>query len=177
MFILSLNNNEENVGISFCRNMFATNITPCTLRKILAMTYSISSLYETLFRTSFSLRGKKIEVRSCREKKKFWTSRPGVYITLALGFSLSSQPTHISVFYLALALWFHNKHFFLFSSQLKSKIGNILKKDEVLRINLNIDGAPAASRSHTHPSHSQTSRLLTSSLSLGDPVPRATQCM
>jgi hypothetical protein len=36
-----------------------------------------------------------------------------------------------------------------------------------LRMNLNIDGAPLASRSHTHPSHSQTSRLLTSSLSLG----------
>jgi hypothetical protein len=30
--------------------------------------------------------------------------------------------------------------------------------------------------SHTHPSHSQTSRLLTSSLSLGVPVPRPTQC-
>ncbi len=29
----------------------------------------------------------------------------------------------------------------------------------------------------THPSHSQTSRLLTSSLSLGVPVPRPTQCM
>jgi hypothetical protein len=30
---------------------------------------------------------------------------------------------------------------------------------------------------HTHPSHSQTSRLLTSSLSLGLPVPRPTQCV
>jgi hypothetical protein len=39
----------------------------------------------------------------------------------------------------------------LFSSQLKSKVGNILVKDAVLRINLNIDGAPIASRSHTHP--------------------------
>jgi hypothetical protein len=36
---------------------------------------------------------------------------------------------------------------------------------------------PIASSSHTHPSHSQTSRLLTSSLSLGVPVPRPTQCM
>jgi hypothetical protein len=42
---------------------------------------------------------------------------------------------------------------------------------------LYIDGAPITSRTHTHPSHSQTSRLLTSSLSLGVPVPRATQCM
>ena len=33
--------------------------------------------------------------------------------------------------------------------------------------NLNIDGAPIPSRSHTHPSHSQTSHLLSSSLSLG----------
>jgi hypothetical protein len=40
-----------------------------------------------------------------------------------------------------------------------------------------LDGAPIISTSHTHPSHSQTSRLLTSSLSLGMPVPRTTQCM
>jgi hypothetical protein len=60
-----------------------------------------------------------------------------------------------------------------FSSQLKSKIGNILAKAAALRITLNIDGVPLASRSHTHPSHSQTSRLLTSFLSLGVPVSRA----
>jgi hypothetical protein len=45
---------------------------------------------------------------------------------------------------------------------------------------LNIDGVPVPSRSHTHPSHSETSRSLTSSLSLGCsrlPVPRETQCM
>ncbi len=41
----------------------------------------------------------------------------------------------------------------------------------------NIDGAPITSRTHTHSSHSQTSRLLTSSLSLGVPVPRTTQCI
>ncbi len=64
-----------------------------------------------------------------------------------------------------------------FSSMLKSKCGNILAKAEPLRINLNLDGAPITSQSHTHPSHSQTSRLLTSSLSLGVPVPRSTQCM
>jgi hypothetical protein len=46
-----------------------------------------------------------------------------------------------------------------------------------LRITWNIDGVPVVSRSHTHPSHSQTSRLLTSSLSLGVPVPRTTQCI
>jgi hypothetical protein len=53
-----------------------------------------------------------------------------------------------------------------FSSQLKSKVGNILAKTAALRITLNIDGVPISSKSHTHPSHSETSRLLTSSLSL-----------
>ena len=62
-------------------------------------------------------------------------------------------------------------------SQLKAKVGNILAKAAALRITLNIDGSPIASRSHTHPSHSQTSRSMTSSLSVGIPVPRATQCM
>ena len=64
-----------------------------------------------------------------------------------------------------------------FSSGLKSKVGLVLAKAAALRINLNLDGAPIASKSHTHPSHSQTSRLLTSSLSLGVPVPRPTQYM
>ncbi len=64
-----------------------------------------------------------------------------------------------------------------FSSQIKSRVGNILAKAAALRITLNIDGEPIASKSHTHPSHSQTSRLLTSSFSLGVPVPRATQCI
>ena len=64
-----------------------------------------------------------------------------------------------------------------FSSMFKSRVGNILAKAEALRINLNLDGAPIVSKSHTHPSHSQTARLLTSSLSLGVPVPRTTECM
>ena len=64
-----------------------------------------------------------------------------------------------------------------YSAQLKSKCGNILAKAAALCINLNLDGTPITSTSHTHPSHSQTSRLLTSSLSLGVPVPRPTQCM
>jgi hypothetical protein len=68
-------------------------------------------------------------------------------------------------------------HHTAFTSMLKSRVGNILAKAAALRINLNLDGAPIASKSHTHPSHSQTSRLLTSSLSLGVPVPRSTQCM
>ena len=64
-----------------------------------------------------------------------------------------------------------------FLQQLKSKVGLALAKAAALRIVLNLDGAPIASKSHTHPSHSQTSRLLTSSLSLGIPVPRPTQCV
>jgi hypothetical protein len=54
----------------------------------------------------------------------------------------------------------------VFSSHLKSKVGNILTKTVTLRINLNIDGSPTDSEEHTHPSHSQTSRVLTSSLCL-----------
>jgi hypothetical protein len=50
-------------------------------------------------------------------------------------------------------------------------------KDAVLRITLTLDGTPITSGTHTHPSHSQTSRVLTSSLSLGVQVPRTTQCM
>jgi hypothetical protein len=64
-----------------------------------------------------------------------------------------------------------------FSQQLKGKVGLALVKAAALRINLNLDGVPIASKSHTHPSRSQTSRLLTSSLSLGVPVPRPTQCV
>ena len=64
-----------------------------------------------------------------------------------------------------------------FFSNLKSKTGSLLAKAATLRITLNLDGVSITSKSHTHPSHSQTSRLLTSSLSLGVPVPRPTQCM
>jgi hypothetical protein len=64
-----------------------------------------------------------------------------------------------------------------FSAQIKGKVGLALAKAAALRINLNLDEAPIASKSHTHPTHSQTSRLLTSSLSLGVPVPRPTECV
>ncbi len=64
-----------------------------------------------------------------------------------------------------------------FLGQLKAKIGSSLAKAAGLSVNLNIDDTPITSRSHTHPSHSQASRLLTSSLSLGVPVPRTTDCM
>ena len=47
-----------------------------------------------------------------------------------------------------------------FLGQLKAKSGSILAKAAARRVNLNIDGAPITSRSHTHPSHSQESRLL-----------------
>jgi hypothetical protein len=64
-----------------------------------------------------------------------------------------------------------------FSSLIKSRVGNILAKAVALRININLDGSPIAFKSLTHPTHSQTSRLLTSSLSVGVPVPRSTQCL
>ena len=72
---------------------------------------------------------------------------------------------------------FFHYHREAFSSMFKSWFGNILAKVAVLHINLNLDGTPITSKSHTHHSHSQTSRLLTSSLSLGVPVPRPTQCV
>ena len=62
----------------------------------------------------------------------------------------------------------------VFSSHLQSKVVSILTKTTVLWITLNIDGATISSKSHTHPSHSQTSRQLISSLSLGVPVPHTT---
>jgi hypothetical protein len=40
---------------------------------------------------------------------------------------------------------FHYHHV-MFSSQIKSKVGNILAKDEALRITLNIDGTPITSK-------------------------------
>ena len=40
------------------------------------------------------------------------------------------------------------------SSMFKSRVGNILTKAPALRINLNLDGATIASKSHTDPSHS-----------------------
>ena len=61
-----------------------------------------------------------------------------------------------------------------FSSNLMSKVGNILVKTETLRITRNVDDGPVASRSRTHPSHSETARLLTSSMSLGITVPHDT---
>ena len=49
---------------------------------------------------------------------------------------------------------FFHFHLAAFSSMFKSRVGNILSKATGLRINLNLDGAPITSKSHTHPSHS-----------------------
>ena len=46
-----------------------------------------------------------------------------------------------------------------FSSQLKSKVGHILAKAAALRIMLNIDGAPKASKSHSPITHSKLSSI------------------
>ena len=68
-------------------------------------------------------------------------------------------------------------HRAVFSSQLKSKVGLVLDKVTGLCVTLNLDGVSITSKSHTHPSHLQTFHLLTSSLSLGVPIPRSTQCI
>jgi hypothetical protein len=72
--------------------------------------------------------------------------------------------------------FFHYRHETV-SAQIKRKVGLTLTKVTTLRITLNLGGTPITSRTLTHPSHSQTSRLLTSSLSLGVPVPRVTHRM
>ncbi len=62
-------------------------------------------------------------------------------------------------------------------SRIPSRIGILLVKSDTLRINVNIDGTSVSPRSHTHPSHSQPSLLLTSSISLGVSVPLTTLFM
>ena len=64
-----------------------------------------------------------------------------------------------------------------FLTQIKAKVGSSLGKVADMCVNLNIDDAPITSHSYTHPSHSQASPLLTSSLSLGVPVPHTTECL
>ena len=54
----------------------------------------------------------------------------------------------------------------VFLAQLRVKVGNTLVKVAALRVNLNIDGVSITSRTHTHPSHSETSRLLTRQFNL-----------
>ncbi len=49
---------------------------------------------------------------------------------------------------------FHYRHT-VFSSQLKSNVGNTLTKAATLWVTPNIHGTPISSKSHTHPSHSQ----------------------
>ncbi len=48
------------------------------------------------------------------------------------------------------------------TQQFKNRVGLTLVKEVSLRITFNLDGTPITSKSHTHPSHLQTSRLLTS---------------
>ena len=67
-------------------------------------------------------------------------------------------------------------HLRAFYSQLKSKVGNILAKAAALRIDLKIDGAPIASRSHTHP-RTLNPLAFSPRPSLRYPLPRSTQCV
>ena len=48
----------------------------------------------------------------------------------------------------------------VFSSELRATVGTTVVKSPSLSVNLNLDGSPITSKAHTHPSHSQTSRLL-----------------
>jgi hypothetical protein len=67
----------------------------------------------------------------------------------------------------------------VFSSQLEAMVGGSLARASALRVGLGVGGATIASGSRARPSHSWTSRLLTSSFSLGvsSLFCRATQCM
>ncbi len=105
-----------------------------------------------------------------------------------LVYSLSLHRHSYIGFILAFASSIHNKQqYFMsvhfrraaFAQQLKSRVVLTLTKAAAatIRITLNLDGMTFTSESHTHPSHSETSRLLTSSLSLRVPVPRGTQCI
>jgi hypothetical protein len=128
-------------------------------------------------------------------KEKFFASSralaecgPSLHLYLFLGallvFLAGSQfHWNLEFFF---GILFFGKVNLLFSALLMIELGVVLTllltdmalaKEPVLRITFNLDGVPITSKSHTHPSHSQTSRLLTSSLSLGIPVPRGTQCM
>ena len=65
-----------------------------------------------------------------------------------------------------------------FSSQLERMVGGALERDSTLRVGLGVGGVTIASGSRVRPSHSWTSRLLTSSISLGvsSLFCRTTQC-
>ena len=72
-------------------------------------------------------------------------------------------------------------HFFsaAFPSQLESMVGGVLSRTSVLNVGLGVGGTTIASGSRVRTSHSWTSRLLTSSISLGvsSLFCRATQCI
>jgi hypothetical protein len=92
-----------------------------------------------------------------------------------------TRPSHSCGFQLAQ----HNRdvkcHFFIaaFPSQLEAMVGGALARASALNVGLGVGGTTIASGSRVRTSHSWTSRLLTSSFSLGvsSLFCRATQCM
>ncbi len=70
-------------------------------------------------------------------------------------------------------------HSAVFSSQLETMVGGTLARASTSSVGLGVGGDTIASGSRARPSHSWTSRLLTSSFSLGvsSLFCRATQCM
>ncbi len=77
-------------------------------------------------------------------------------------------------------LFHHFSFFFPFSiSQLEAMVGGALARASALHVGLGVGGTTIASGSRVRTSHSWTSRLLTSSFSLGisSLFCRSTQCM
>ena len=83
-----------------------------------------------------------------RQYRADYTNRPSNSISFMPAIASTSGRLHSEL----VRLLFLQDHF---SSQLKSKVGNILAKAAALRITLKID---IGSKSYTHASHSQTSR-------------------
>jgi hypothetical protein len=98
-------------------------------------------------------------------------------------FTLKVSPFSLSIIGLAWHFYPHSRIFSFCCDKIIewSLKFMILPKATTLSINLNsvIDDNPIVSRSHIHPSHSQTwvSRLISSSLSLGVPFPPSSQCV
>ncbi len=77
---------------------------------------------------------------------------------------LCSRRVDPSVFVFSLSSHRHS-----FSSQIKSKVGNILTKAGALRITLNIDDTPITSKSHTHVLYNLSSVNLVSIFTCSSP--------
>ena len=102
-------------------------------------------------------------VDKIRKYRADYNNRPPNAISFMFAIASTSGRLHSEfVRLLFLQEYFHFRRS-VFLAQMKFRVGLTLAKAEALRTNLNIDGDRIGSKSHIHPSHSQTSRLLTSS--------------